>query len=100
MRVKCSQRWSRAARCSSSADRPAWAIVMSRRCRALLRELDRDVLHSRVLLHGVGGQVLAVAGLLEAAVRHLGREWQEVLVDPHGAEVEPRGGLERPPDVT
>src|SRR5262245_18680184 len=45
-------------------------------------ELHADVLDARVLLHRVQRHVLAVAGLLEAAVRHLGREREQVLVDP------------------
>src|SRR5262245_7018355 len=48
---------------------------------SLLRELHDNVLDAGVLLHRVDRHVLAVAGLLEAAVRHLGGEREEVLVD-------------------
>jgi Helix-turn-helix domain len=47
-----------------------------------------DVLDAGVVLEAVHGQVLAVAGLLEAAVRHLGHQ-RDVGVDPHAAEVQP-----------
>src|SRR3712207_8981321 len=43
-------------------------------------------------------QVLAVAGLLEAAVRHL-RHQRDVAVDPDAAEVEPPRHPQRPPVV-
>src|SRR5919202_3347903 len=52
-----------------------------------LREAHHDVLHLAVVLERVDRQVLAVAGLLVAAVRHLGRE-RDVVVDPHAAELE------------
>src|SRR5262245_23996812 len=64
-----------------------------------LAELGNDVLDAGVRLHAVDGHVLAVAGLLEAAVRHLGREREQVLVDPHRAEREPPRGAERAADV-
>src|SRR6478735_10379815 len=49
--------------------------------------VDRDVLDDRVVLERVLGAVLAPAGLLDAAVRGLGRQ-REVLVDPDGPELE------------
>src|SRR6478735_10142227 len=50
-------------------------------------EGGHHVLDARVVLHAVHGEVLAVAGLLEAAVRHFGGK-QDVGVDPHGTEVQ------------
>src|SRR5262245_44910862 len=41
-----------------------------------LRDPRHDVLDLRVVLERVHGHVLAVPGLLVAAVRHLGDEWQ------------------------
>ncbi len=58
--------------------------------RSRLCELHADVLDAGVLLHRVRRHVLAVAGLLEAAMRHLGRQREQVLVDPDAPEVEPR----------
>src|SRR6202142_525835 len=49
-------------------------------------DLERGVLDLRVLLHGVDRHVLAVAGLLVAAVRHLGGSGQQVAVPPDRAE--------------
>src|SRR3954462_3257706 len=62
-------------------------------------DLDRDVLELGVLLHGVDRHVLAVAGLLVAAVRQLRGEWQEMVVDPHAAELELPRRVHRTPDV-
>src|SRR5580698_3386030 len=45
------------------------------------------VLDAGVVLEAVHGEVLAVAGVLEASVRHLGHD-RDVRVDPHGTEVE------------
>ena len=50
-------------------------------------ESRHHVLDARVLLQRVHRQVLAVARLLEAAVRHLGHQ-RDMAVDPHAAEVE------------
>src|SRR6185436_20463483 len=53
-----------------------------------LTDRAHHVLDARVVLEPVHREVLAVAGVLEAAVRHLGHE-RDVAVDPHAAEVEP-----------
>src|SRR5918992_993588 len=50
-------------------------------------DVRHDVLDARVVLESVDRQVLAVAGVLEAAVRHL-RDQGDVRVDPDAAEVE------------
>src|SRR4051812_14887847 len=50
-----------------------------------LRQRRHHVLDDRVVLDRVHRQVLAVARLLEPAVRHLRRE-RDVVVDPHGPE--------------
>src|ERR687893_283376 len=64
---------------------------------ALALDVRHHVLDARVVLEPVHRQVLAVAGVLEAAVRHLGDE-RDVRVDPHAAEVEllahPHGAAE------
>src|SRR3990172_9912560 len=61
---------------------------------ALAHDPGHDVLHDRVVLQGVHGHVLAVAGLLEAAVRHLADD-RQVVVDPHGAEAQAARGVQR-----
>src|SRR6201995_6209842 len=53
-------------------------------------DVAHDVLDAGVVLEAVHGQVLAVAGVLEAAVRHLGHD-RDVGVDPHRAEVQALG---------
>ena len=55
--------------------------------------------HVGVLLDGVHGHVLAVAGLLVTAVRHLGRDREQVVVDPDSPELEPARRVQRPGDV-
>src|SRR3954447_21407185 len=55
-----------------------------------LADVGHDVLDPRVVLEAVHRQVLAVAGVLEAAVRHLGHD-RDVGVDPYRAEVEAPG---------
>src|SRR5690606_33327794 len=50
-------------------------------------DVAHHVLDARVLLQTVEGEVLTVAGVLEAAVRHL-RDDRDVGVDQHAAEVE------------
>src|SRR3954468_18523086 len=62
-------------------------------------ELRDHVLDLGVLLHRVRGHVLAVAGLLVAAVRHLAGDRDEVVVDPHRAELQLARGVQRPADV-
>src|SRR3984885_358991 len=69
----------------------------------LLADVAHDVLDAGVVLEAVHGQVLAVAGVLEAAVRHLGDD-RDVGVDPYRAEVQPLGhphgaGVVRGPDA-
>src|SRR2546430_8189413 len=63
----------------------------------LCRSSERmhHVLDAGVVLQAVHGQVLAVPGVLEAAVRHLGHE-RDVRVDPDAAEVQPAGPPHRP----
>ena len=56
------------------------------------------MLDDRVVLERVHAQVLAVAGLLEAAVGHLGDE-RDVVVDPHAAEAQRLGDAQRAADV-
>ena len=56
-------------------------------CAALCVQRTHDVLDAGVVLDAVHGEVLAVAGLLEASVRHFGGE-EDVGVDPDGAEVQ------------
>src|SRR3954470_13761524 len=53
-----------------------------------------DVLEAGVILEAVDGEVLSVAGVLEAAVRHLGDD-RDVGVDPDAAEVEAPGHSHR-----
>src|SRR5215469_11710739 len=50
-------------------------------------DVAHHVLDAGVIVESVAGQVLAVAGVLEAAMWHLGRE-RYVRVDPDRAEVE------------
>src|SRR5580704_14191057 len=45
-------------------------------------DVAHDVLDAGVVLEAVHGQVLAVPGVLEPAVRHLGHD-RDVGVDPH-----------------
>jgi len=63
-------------------------------------DLERGVLDLRVLLHRVDRHVLAVAGLLVAAVRHLRGDRQQVVVHPHRPELEPAHRVQRASDVT
>src|SRR5947209_14842672 len=88
MRVKWSQRCSLAAFWRSS---PVAAVSV---------KFYGHVLDVGVLLDGVHGHVLAVARLLVAAVRHLGGDRQQVVVDPDRAELEPARGVQRPRNVT
>src|SRR5260370_7864309 len=53
-------------------------------------DVAHDVLDAGVVLKAVHGQVLAVPGMLEPAVRHL-RHDRDVGVDPHRAEVQALG---------
>src|SRR3954470_22566702 len=63
-----------------------------------LAQRSHDVLDLRVVLERVHGQVLAVAGLLVAAVGHLAGQ-RDVVVDPHAAEPQPVGDAQRAADV-
>src|SRR3954467_3727836 len=60
-----------------------------------LTDVRHHVLDAGVVLEAVAGEVLAVARVLEAAVRHLGHE-RDVGVDPDGAEVEAARHPQRP----
>src|ERR671937_1332671 len=61
-------------------------------------DLRHHVLDLRVVLERVRAQVLAVAGLLVAAVRHL-RDQRDVVVDPDRPELELARGVQRPADI-
>src|SRR5919108_986695 len=61
-------------------------------------DVHHHVLDLGVVLERVHGQVLAVAGLLEAAVGHL-RDQRDVVVDPHTAEAQRFGYAQRAPDI-
>src|SRR3954451_4292316 len=63
-----------------------------------LAQRSHDVLDLRVVLERVHGQVLAVPGLLVAAVGHLAGE-RDVVVDPHAAEPQPVGDPQGAADV-
>src|SRR4051812_4019420 len=68
-----------------------WVGAHRPRLRAAeLADEAHDVLDAGVVLEAVHGQVLAVAGVLESAVRHLGHD-RDVGIDPHGAEVQALG---------
>src|SRR5215467_6639818 len=58
-------------------------------------DVAHDVLDTGVVLEAVHGQVLAVPGVLEAAVGHLGHE-RNMGVDPDRPEVELAGRPHRP----
>src|SRR3954447_9966180 len=74
---------------SSSRGRSAMAAILSEAgCSAF--DVGHHVLDPGVVLETVDRKVLAVARMLEAAVRHFGNDW-DVRVDPHAAEVEPFG---------
>ena len=68
---------------------PAVSRVELQRLRLLEVQRRHDVLDLRVVLEAVHRQVLAVARLLVAAVRHLAGQ-QPVVVDPHAAEPQRR----------
>src|SRR6185369_9939276 len=73
---------------------PRATAATRRLCRSSddISNLDvvHDVLDAGVVLQAVHGQILAVAGALEAAMRHLGDQ-RDVCVDPDAAEVEALG---------
>src|SRR5215218_511961 len=70
--------------------RSAPPVVMVGGLRRSGLDVGHHVLDARVVLEAVHREVLAVAGVLEAAVRHLGHQ-RDVGVDPHTAEVQPLG---------
>src|SRR5205814_7856938 len=81
------------------------AVALSRRSvdgngfpRAASVELRHHVLDLLVVLERIGAQVLAVAGLLVAAVRHLADE-RDVVIDPDGPERETLRRVQRPAHV-
>src|SRR5271165_3170815 len=100
---------SSAAGAPSAGAASAGAIAPSDACRLLMRatladsalllKVGHDVLDDRIVLHAVDAEVLAVAGLLEPAVRHLGDE-RDVVVDPHAAEAQRPGDAQSAADVT
>src|SRR5690348_3955087 len=61
-------------------------------------DIRHHVLDAGVVLEAVHGQVLAVAGVLEATMRHLSDD-RDVGVDPHAAEVEAARHPHGPPVV-
>src|SRR6185295_13359872 len=61
-------------------------------------DLRHHMLDLRVVLERVDREILAVARLLVAAVRHLGDE-RDVVVYPDGAELELARRVQRPPNV-
>src|SRR5713226_8670940 len=69
-----------------------------RRGRGFVVDLRHHVLDVRVVLEAVRAQVLAVARLLEAAVRHLAHQ-RDVVVDPHRPELELARRVQRAADV-
>src|SRR3954452_8448394 len=71
---------------SSSRERSAMASVPSEAVGSAL-DVAHHVLDPRVVLESVEREVLAVAGVLEATVRHLGHD-RDVRVDPDAAEVQ------------
>src|SRR5215216_4524360 len=66
---------------------PISRILMPSLFSRSVADVGHDVLDACVVLEAVHGQVLAVARVLEAAVRHLRHE-RDVGVDPDHAEVE------------
>src|SRR6478736_9664119 len=61
-------------------------------------DVAHDVLDARVVLEAVHRQVLAVAGVLEAAMWHLGDQ-RDVAVDPDAPEVQALGHAHGAPVV-
>src|SRR4028119_652584 len=61
-------------------------------------QVGHDVLDAGVVLEAVHGEVLAVAGVLEPAVGHLGDDG-DVRVDPDAPEVQPPAYPHRPPVI-
>src|SRR5665213_1041196 len=67
---------------------------------AQLVNLERRVLDLGVFLHRGDRHVLAVAGLLVAAVRHRARDREQMVVDPDGPALKPLRAVQRTADVT
>src|SRR6266487_6277492 len=87
--------------CSARATstRSRFTVCRCGRTRAVASaETDHHVLDLGVVLERVYRQVLAVAGLLVAAVRHLRGE-RDVVVDPDRAELQLARGVQRARDV-
>src|SRR5215212_6649332 len=63
-----------------------------------LAQARHDVLYAGVVFEAVHGEVLAVAGVLEAAVGHLTHDG-DVSVDPHATIVQSAANPHRPPVV-
>jgi len=61
-------------------------------------DVAHNVLYTRVIVESVHRQVLAVARLLEATMRHLSHDWN-VGVDPDAAKVKRLGHPHCPPVV-
>src|SRR5437868_14638564 len=71
---------------------------ISNRSSLALVHFGHHVLDVRVVLERIRAQVLAVARLLVAAMRHLADE-RNVVVDPDRSELELPSGVQRPTDV-
>src|SRR3954452_21113385 len=83
--MTCSKNSRRAAIAVNAAPTPP--APTSRTRSGSLTDVRHHVLDARVVLEAVERQVLAVAGVLEATVRHLGND-RDVRVDPDAAEVQ------------
>src|SRR4051812_30777037 len=87
---------------SAPSRRPRGALYRSistaKRPTGMSGVVQHHVLDVGVVLTGVDRQVLAVPGLLVAAVRHLGHD-RDVVVDPDAAELERLRDAHRAADV-
>src|SRR5436309_2988514 len=70
----------------------------ARAATAALAQARHHVLDDGVVLERVDAEILAIAGLLEAAMGHLGDE-RDVVVDPHAAEAQRFGYAQRTSDI-
>src|SRR5215213_10390060 len=86
-------------RTSQTASREAASSQVVRKEYPLGLEVHHHMLDLGAVLDRVLGQVLAVPGLLEAAMWHL-RGDRDVVVDPHAAEAEGLRHAVRPRHVT
>src|ERR1700722_15784122 len=84
-----------------SSTSSGWAmraiLAPGRRARCSV-QAEHHVLDLGIVLQGIGGEVLAIAGLLEAAVRHLGHERQGI-VPPNRPELELLAQTQRAPEA-